>query len=413
MKNFRIILLSAFVLLSVSAFSQNETNKNVEPAQTENLIKPWFFGVKGNVPLAKSTFESYSFIDEKIGYGGGLFVGYNFNPIFGVELFGGYSNVYLGHHASCAYWMDSEGNKHHFLGDPMPATGQKYEDLYVNTTAINVGLKLNIDLLQVVKKKYDRRLMFHISPMVGMSFYNANVNTLAGDKLFYASPNLSSIIVGGELALGYRITSNISVQLYSNMNWYLCNRIDGVNDPTHAGNYLIETGLKFTFHFGGNKGSKKSKSAPVYVEQPKETVVEPQPAPVVEEVVEVVEEPVVEEKKEVVIVPVIAPEDLVLETIYFGQDQAYIPNTEYEKLNDLVKELHESPESKVVIKGYANNTGNDQINLPLSVRRANNIEWWLKKEGISQDRIIKVEGFGTDKEASYTEGRRVEVCLAK
>lgn len=95
-------------------------------------------------------------------------------------------------------------------------------------------------------------------------------------------------------------------------------------------------------------------------------------------------------------------------------------------LNDAVKAdlaqfasvLKEYNDADIAIFGHTDSTGNDAINDPLSVNRANSVATYLKNLGVSPTQITKVEGFGSKypvADNSTAEGRkknrRVEVYL--
>ncbi|NPD93138.1 OmpA family protein [Xylanibacter muris] len=89
--------------------------------------------------------------------------------------------------------------------------------------------------------------------------------------------------------------------------------------------------------------------------------------------------------------------------------------------NSLVKfsnVLKQNPSCDVAIYGHTDNTGNDAINQPLSVNRANSVANYLKSCGVSSSQIKTVEGQGSTNPvadnstaAGRTQNRRVEVYM--
>ena len=69
-------------------------------------------------------------------------------------------------------------------------------------------------------------------------------------------------------------------------------------------------------------------------------------------------------------------------------------------------------------QGYTDSTGNDNINLPLSQKRAESVSNYLKSCGVSSSQLVKVQGFGSanpvadnSTKAGQAQNRRVEVYL--
>lgn len=87
-------------------------------------------------------------------------------------------------------------------------------------------------------------------------------------------------------------------------------------------------------------------------------------------------------------------------------------------LADFAKVLKEYNDADVAIFGHTDSTGNDAINNPLSVNRANSVANYLISLGVSPSQIKNVEGFGSKEpvaDNATAEGRaknrRVEVYM--
>ncbi|MBR6691959.1 MAG: OmpA family protein [Bacteroidaceae bacterium] len=87
-------------------------------------------------------------------------------------------------------------------------------------------------------------------------------------------------------------------------------------------------------------------------------------------------------------------------------------------LADLAKILQEYYDADVAIYGHTDSTGNDAINNPLSVNRANAVADYLMSLGVSVNQIKSVEGFGSTQpvaDNNTKEGRsanrRVEIYM--
>lgn len=86
--------------------------------------------------------------------------------------------------------------------------------------------------------------------------------------------------------------------------------------------------------------------------------------------------------------------------------------------NDLTKfagVLKQNNDCDVAIQGYTDASGNDDINIPLSERRAKSVSTYLRGQGVSSSQIRTVEGLGSsnpieNKRVSQA-NRRVEVYM--
>ena len=86
--------------------------------------------------------------------------------------------------------------------------------------------------------------------------------------------------------------------------------------------------------------------------------------------------------------------------------------------NDLTKFaslMQRNSNCDVAIQGYTDAAGNDNINLPLSQRRADAVSSYLKGRGVSSRQIRSVQGFGSanpiENKTISQANRRVEVYL--
>jgi len=82
-----------------------------------------------------------------------------------------------------------------------------------------------------------------------------------------------------------------------------------------------------------------------------------------------------------------------LSTINFDFDKSNIDDTAANLLSENVQKLLDAPNFNIRIDAYTDHIGTDQYNLRLSKRRANSVEQFYNKNGVSQDRI-EARGLG-------------------
>ena len=82
------------------------------------------------------------------------------------------------------------------------------------------------------------------------------------------------------------------------------------------------------------------------------------------------------------------------ENVTFATNSSTISSRFTNTLDSIASVLKEYPDSNITVSGHTDSTGNDAINNPLSVNRANSVANYLKQEGIASSRITAV-GYGS------------------
>lgn len=103
--------------------------------------------------------------------------------------------------------------------------------------------------------------------------------------------------------------------------------------------------------------------------------------------------------------------------ITFDTNEAYIKQSFQPVIVSIAKVLKEYDKTFIQVNGYTDSTGNDAINNPLSVKRANAVANFLKIQGVAANRIV-ANGFGSKNPiasnataAGREQNRRVEIVL--
>lgn len=104
--------------------------------------------------------------------------------------------------------------------------------------------------------------------------------------------------------------------------------------------------------------------------------------------------------------------------ILFATNKADLNASAKSSLASFAKVLNTNRDCDVAIYGHTDNTGNDGINQPLSVNRAQSVSNYLKSCGVSATQIKTVEGQGSSNPvadnstaAGRSQNRRVEVYM--
>ncbi len=108
-----------------------------------------------------------------------------------------------------------------------------------------------------------------------------------------------------------------------------------------------------------------------------------------------------------------------LDKIYFDRSSDTLREESKEQLDLLVNFLEQFPEVEIMIKGYADSTGSDELNRSLSEDRARAVADYLEEHGISKKRITH-KGYGKENPiadnntvAGRKMNRRVEFTITK
>ena len=105
------------------------------------------------------------------------------------------------------------------------------------------------------------------------------------------------------------------------------------------------------------------------------------------------------------------------ENVTFATNSSTISSRFTNTLDSIASVLKEYPDSNITVSGHTDSTGNDAINNPLSVNRANSVANYLKQEGIASSRITAV-GYGSKQPIASNstsdgraQNRRVEIKI--
>ena len=399
--------------LMVTSFSVAQIQKK----KIGNDFSRWSLGVNGGISAFRGDMISFSADKTYIGVQGGLQLGYQFTPTFGLSL-----TADMGQgKGSAKKWEKAfkiYPNGESYYGTEPEAGFAYYNDIYAKIKYFTLGLHGDFNVNNFFGKKELRRWTVLLSPAVYLQKFSPKLYKKEDDKRFDTSSTLDNDVNlgrGGDIALRYRASKYIDLQLTSGVAWIANNNFDGVATCcTSKYNWLANLSVGVVWKIGNNKKKENLMYATA-------RSVAPVILPVKEETRSVVKEeqkPVVKQEEKTVenVVKVETTEKTfpVLPTVHFKRNSAVIDTDRYaSELSRIVEALKEFPGVKVDIRGYTDHTGTDRINLPLSLKRAEALKTYLVSKGIPADRMST---FGEGKDMSvdqkdiYTEkARKVEV----
>jgi peptidoglycan-binding protein ArfA len=104
--------------------------------------------------------------------------------------------------------------------------------------------------------------------------------------------------------------------------------------------------------------------------------------------------------------------------INFDTDGFTVASSSQQMLSQVADKIKACPDSKIAVKGYTDNTGNDAINQPLSENRSKSVADFLVSQGVAAGSVTS-QGFGSanpvagnDTPEGRAQNRRVDIAVS-
>ena len=402
------MLCVCFLFMAAIPMSAQERN-----TQDTEDNPSWYIGLQGGVPFGISTFSSFGADKTRAGFDVGLYGGYRFNPVLSLEAQAAWGRVNQSAQDCCAgYWLGADGHRYEAAVAGMD--GWRYADLKSGTFTQRYVLQLNVNLLGFFPKTKHSRWTLELSPHVAAISTKSTVQTVSGGTDVLKGDTRWHLGASGNVQAAYRITSCVSIGIYSGLTWLTGDPMDGMPEYRHDNNFIWESGIRLGFSLGGRKARKQAEVLPATPLEPA-TPVRTECDERVEEseaVVKVEETPVAEDTtgttgKVSVSSPTKEAAEVSFPVIYFPFDGTEITVSELPKARQILAILKENPGMAVTLTGRCDTQGSRAVNGRVSLRRAEALKAWLVAQGIEASRIRTV-GRGSDTQApSAKEARRV------
>ena len=203
----------------------------------------WYAGLHGGTSFGQATFRSITESKTNVGTQFGVFGGYQFSRLFSVEALatmGWQKQTSL----DCdPYWLATDGT---FTFAPViDRTGHYYRDLEAKTQWMRLGLQANFDVLSLITKpgtKWSVTLSPQVSAVTTRTKHLATDYEQEFDRQWHLG-------LGGQAAVGYRVTESVGLQLYGGITCLTGDRFDNIPERCHKSNLIYEAGLKVAYHF--------------------------------------------------------------------------------------------------------------------------------------------------------------------
>lgn len=426
MKKILFFLVSLMLMPVFCAAQDNTDDFEAFKKEVYGKYTNWYVSVYGGLPFTQGG-DMVTLAEDKtyLGYMGGLQIGYQMTPFFGMSLTGQYGQMDAGaKDVEVKYLLQPDGKA--YYGATPPAGAMDFKDLYSTVKHITAGLHFDFNIASLLCGSENRKIALVLSPAVYMQKFDPIVKKVSDDARFTTSDlkNDPDFGVGGDLDFRYRASKHMDVLLKTGAAWIHNNNFDGIDNVATELKYgalgHIALGLVFKL---GNSGDKidnliyapnnkrinemhaemlAAQEEVVVVEEP--TPTPPPPPAVVEEVKE-------EPKQEVVVVK----EFPSLPAIHFAFDSYKVDPDKYAtELATIVSVLKEFDDVSVDVIGYTDHKGTNAYNDVLSMKRAKAVKDYLIGQGIDGSRLNTI-GRGEDpttygEEALTIKARRAEVA---
>ncbi len=247
------------------------------------------------------------------------------------------------------------------------------------------------------------RVDFFLGPFIGIVDYDDATFSIGGDTVRRS--------LDGEAALG--LAAGLDIPFRDNGPWaftagvrYLATAAEGNGFELDIDPLIATAGLAYRWNGAGcgpcEAPYTEPEAAPAAPAPPPPPPPAPEPTPVAPPPPPPPPPPPVEER----------------EVIHFDSSSARVSNIGKAKLDEVALKLKQDPELVAIVVGHADSTGNDAINDPLSLRRAEAVKAYLvDRHQIDADRI-STEGRGSrepvadnDTRQGRAENRRAVVII--
>ena len=362
----------------------------------------WYAGAEGGVPFAVSSFSSFAGGNVRAGWSAGVFAGFAFSRSVSLEAQASWGRAGLGSRPCCdatGYWLGADGSAYH-----APAAGLQgwdYRSLKSRAALQGYGVQLNINVLPWLGAPPTGRWSLEISPRLAAAGTKARLYDMATGGEVAAKPTRWHFAAGFRLQGSCAVAGRLRLGVYTGMTFLTGKGLDGIPRHAHSSNYLWESGVRLSFHFGK---AKPEAARPAYVPPVVPVQPEPQPQPAEEKPVPTVtEQPKPEPAK-----PEEEQKKASFPTIYFNFNSSAVRPSERGKAEAIARMMASDPAMRVRLTGWCDRRGGVPANQRVSLRRAEAVKRLLVSLGIDAERI-ETDGKGTDHtQPEAAKARRVE-----
>ena len=318
-----------------------------------------------------------------------MFAGYAFSRAVSLEAQASWGRAGTGARPCCTetgYWLGDDGRQYYAPADGMD--GWEYGSLKSRVATQSYGLQLNLNVLPLLGAGRQGRWRLEISPRVAAAGTKARLYERATGRRVKSLPARWHMAAGFRLQGSCAVAGRLRLGLYTGMTFLTGKGLDGIPRHAHSSNYLWESGVRLSFHFGK---AKPKAAQPAYTPPTAPVQPEPTPLPAAEKHAPVI----AEQPKQEPATPKAQQKQASFPTIYFNFNSSAVRPSERAKAETIARMMASDPAMRVRLTGWCDRRGTVAANQRVSLQRAQAVKRLLVSLGIDAERI-ETDGKGTD-----------------
>lgn len=210
----------------------------------------WYAGVELGTSLGVSTFTSFTSAG-KPGFEGGILGGYRLSPLLSAEAGFSLYSMRLGTSKCCSdYWLGADGVR--YIAPVAGMDSYSYRDIHSAVKVQQYALRLNVDMLQIVRPDWDKRWSLTLSPALYAFGTQATLKENGTDVTLVKHSEYLQLGAGAGIGGSYQLTGNLGIGLRSGVVWVFGKRFDGISPTDHKENLIWHNTVTLTWRFGCN-----------------------------------------------------------------------------------------------------------------------------------------------------------------
>lgn len=239
-------------------FQPQDTEPETQPAavasprsQNTRTAYRWYAGIELGMPLGVSTFTSFASAG-KAGFEGGVLGGYRISPLLSVEAGISLGSMRLGSSECCSdYWLGADGVC--YLEHVAGMDSYSYRDIHSSVSVQQYALRLNVELLQIVRPDWNKRWSLTVSPAIYGIGTQATLKENGTKTTLIKRDGRFQFGAGAGIGGSYQVTGNLGIGLRSGVVWVFGERFDGITPTDHTENMIWNNTVTLIWRFGSNK----------------------------------------------------------------------------------------------------------------------------------------------------------------
>ena len=223
--------------------------------------------------------------------------------------------------------------------------GWDYRSLESRATVQSYGIQLNLNVLPLLGAGRQGRWRLEISPRVAAVGTKARLYERATGRRVKGLPARWHMGAGFRLQGSCAVAGRLRLGVYTGMTFLTGKGLDGIPRHAHSSNYLWESGVRLSFHFGK---AKPEATQPAYVPPAVPVQPEPQPQPAEEKPAPVI----AEQPKQEPALPKAQQKQATFPTIYFDFNSSAVRPSERGKAEAMASMMASDPAMRVRLTGW-------------------------------------------------------------